>query len=97
VAEAEIAITSEATTMSNPSSRAIAVGDPAQRVDDRPQRPVVHVERPLPRDAPGIEAELVAPVDVIVDQRASRLFAAPMAWKSPVKMEVDVSIGTTWA
>src|SRR4029079_2172085 len=46
----------------------IAVGDPAQRADDSPQRPVVHAHDPAPGDASGIDAELVAPVDVVVDQ-----------------------------
>ena len=27
----------------------------------------------------------------------SRLWAAPMAWKSPVKCRLMLSIGTTWA
>ena len=74
-----------------------AVRDPAQAADDRAQRAVVHVEHAPPGDAPLVEAELVAPVDVVVDQRGEQIVALPMAWKSPVKWRLMFSIGTTWA
>src|SRR3546814_8256279 len=45
-----------------------AVGDAAQRAGDVAQGAVVHVEHPAPGDATGIDVELVAPVDVVVDQ-----------------------------
>ena len=57
MARQKIAITSEATVMSKPSSRGIAVGDAAERVDDLAQRAVVHVHHAAPRDAALIDAE----------------------------------------
>ena len=50
-----------------------AVGDAAERADDLAQRPVVHVHDAPPRDAARVDAELVAPVDVVVDQRREQV------------------------
>ena len=50
-----------------------AVGDAAERGDDLAQRPVVHVHDAAPGDAAGVDAELVAPVDVVVDQRGQQV------------------------
>ena len=66
-------MTSEATVMSKPASRGIAVGDAAERADDLAQRPVVHVHDAAPGDAAGVDAERVAPVDVVVDQRREQV------------------------
>ena len=63
------AMTSEATVMSKPSSRAIAVGGAAEARHDLPQGAVVHVEHALPGDAAGVDARAVAPVDVVVEER----------------------------
>ena len=45
-----------------------AVGDAAERADDRTQRAIVHVHHAAPGDAALVDAQAVAPVDVIVDQ-----------------------------
>ena len=80
--------------MSKPSWRGIAVGGPAERDRDLAQRPVVHVDHAAPGDAAHVEAELVAVVDVVVDQRrAAGCCASAMAWKSPVKCRLMSSIG----
>ena len=50
-----------------------AVGGAAERDDDVAQRPVVHVQDAPPGDAPGIDAECVAPVDVVVDHRGEEI------------------------
>ena len=50
-----------------------AVGDAAERVDDLAQRAVVHVQHAPPGDAAGVEAERVAPVDVVVEQRRQQV------------------------
>jgi hypothetical protein len=60
--------------MSKPSSR----GKPLARrraSDDLAQRAVVHVQHAAPGDAPLIDAERVAPVDVVVDQRGQQVVA----------------------
>ena len=51
----------------------IAVGDAAERGDDLAQRPVVHVHDAPPDDAAGVDALVVAPVDVVVDQRRQKV------------------------
>ena len=53
-----------------------AVGDAAERADDLAQRAVVHVHDAAPDDAAGVDAELVAPVDVVVDQRRQQVVRA---------------------
>ena len=67
-----------------------AVRDPAQAADDRAQRAVVHVDHAPPEDAPLIEAELVAPVDVIVDQRGEQVVRRADGVEIAGEMEVDV-------
>ena len=51
----------------------IAVGNAAKRADDFAQRPVVHVHDAPPHHAAGVDAELVAPVDVVVDDRRQQV------------------------
>src|SRR5690606_38188683 len=46
----------------------IAVRHTAERAHDRTQGAVVHVHDAAPGDAAAVDAERVAPVDVIVDQ-----------------------------
>ena len=75
-----------------------AVGDAAERGDDLAQRAVVHVDDAAPGDAAAVDAERIAPIDVVVDQRRrADYWREPMAWKSPVKCRLMSSIGTTWA
>jgi hypothetical protein len=50
-----------------------AVRDAAERGHDVPQRPVVHVHHPPPCDAPRVDVERVAPVDVVVDHRGEQV------------------------
>ena len=50
-----------------------AVGHAAQRIDDLAQRAVVHVHDAPPGDAAAVEAQRVAPIDVIVEQRREQV------------------------
>ena len=81
---------SEATVMSKPASRGIAVGDAAQRADDFAQRPVVHVHHPAPGHAARVDAELVAPIDVIVDHRREQIVRRGDGVEVAGEMQVDV-------
>ena len=76
--------------------RGEAVGAATERDGDLAQRLVVHVDDALPGDAADVDVEGVAVVHVVVDQRGSRLFAAAIAAKSPVKCRLMSVIGTTW-
>ena len=91
-------MTSEATVMSNPVWRGKPLATPPKRRHGVPERAVVHVDHAAPGDPTLVDLQLVAPVDMIVDHRAqSRLCAAVIAWKSPVKWRFISSIGTTCA
>ena len=67
-----------------------AVGDAAERGDDSAQRPVVHVHDPAPGDPAGVDAELVAPVDVVVDQCGQQVVGGADGVEVAGEMEVDV-------
>ena len=67
-----------------------AVRDAAERVDDRAQRAVVHVEHALPGDAARVDAKRVAPVDVIVDQRREQVVRARDGVEVAGEVQVDV-------
>ena len=67
-----------------------AVGDAAERVDDRAQRAVVHVQHAAPGDAALVDAERVAPVDVVVDQRGEQVVRAGDGVEVAGEVEVDV-------
>ena len=47
----------------------VAVGDAAERADDLAQRAIVHVHDAAPRHPAAVDAEFVAPIDVVVDNR----------------------------
>src|SRR5229473_6690062 len=64
--------------------------DAAQRVDDLAQRPVIHVDGALPGHAARVEAELVAPVDVIVNQGGEQVVGGGDGMEVAREMEVDV-------
>ena len=66
------------------------VCDPAERGDDRSQRPVVHVETAAPGDAAQVDAEFVAPIDVIVDHRGEQVVGGADRVEIAGEMEVDV-------
>ena len=76
--------------MSKPSCARIAVGDAAERVDDRAQRAVVHVEHAPPGDAAAVDAEAVAPVDVVVDHRRQQIVRRGDGVEVAGEVEVDV-------
>jgi hypothetical protein len=68
----------------------IAVGNPAKRADDFAECPVVHVDHAAPGDAAGIDAERIAPIDVIVDQRREQIMRRRDRMEIAGEMEVDV-------
>ena len=97
VARQSTAMTSEATVMSNPSSRGTpCIRPPRPSTMLRSWRSFMSTQRfqvifftSMPRELPcWMWLSSIA---------ASRLLAAPMAWKSPVKWRLMSSIGTTWA
>ena len=47
----------------------VAVSDAAERADDLAQRAIVHVYDAAPRHPAAVNAEFVAPIDVVVDNR----------------------------
>eukprot|EP01036_Dinobryon_divergens_P042637 gene42637-56672_t len=51
----------------------IAVGDPAKACVDLAQGPVVHVHDTPPHNAARVDAQRIAPVDVVVDQRREQV------------------------
>ena len=67
-----------------------AVGGAAERVDDRAERAVVHVHDAAPGDAAGIDAEAVAPVDVVIEQRREQIVGTGDGVEIAGEMEVDV-------
>ena len=76
--------------MSKPAFARKTVGDAAERADDLAQRPVVHVHDAAPDDAAGVDAELVAPVDVVVDQRRQQIVRGGDGVEVAGEMEVHV-------
>ena len=68
----------------------IAVGGAAERADDVAQRAVVHVEHAPPGDAAHVDAELVALVDVVVDQRGEQVVGEADGVEVAGEVEVDV-------
>ena len=67
-----------------------AVGDAAERADDLAQRAVVHVHDAAPGDAAAVDAERVAPVDVVVDQRRQQVVRRGDGVEVAGEVEVDV-------
>ncbi len=68
----------------------VAVGDAAERTDDLTQRAVVHVHDAAPDDAARVDALLVAPVDVVVDQRRQQVVGGGDGVEIAGEMEVHV-------
>ena len=68
----------------------VAVGGAAKRGDDLAQRPVVHVDGAAPGDAAGVDIELVAPIDVVVDHRREQIVGGADGVEIAGEMEVDV-------
>ena len=44
-----------------------AVGNAAERLHDRPQRAIVHVEHAAPSDTALVDAKRIAPIDMVVE------------------------------
>ena len=68
----------------------IAVGDAAERADDLAQRAVVHVHDAAPGDAARIDAEAIAPIDVVVDQRRQQIVRRGDGVEVAGEMQIDV-------
>jgi hypothetical protein len=93
----KIAITSEATTMSKPSSRGKPfAGPPSATVIWRSARSFMSITRfhAMRRTSKPSSLPWLMWLSIIA---ASRLFASAMALKSPVKCRLMSSIGTTCA
>src|SRR5262249_17480636 len=67
-----------------------AVGDPAERGHDRAQAALVHIDGATPGDAARIDAERVAPVDVVVDQRREQIVGRADGMDIAGEMQIDV-------
>ena len=67
-----------------------AVGDAAQRRHHLAQAAVVHVDGAAPGHAPAVDAERIAPVDVVVDQRRQEIVRRADGVEVAGEMEVDV-------
>ena len=67
-----------------------AVAGAAQRHGDVAQRAVVHVHHALPRDAPHVDAERVAVVDVIVEERGEQVVGDADRVEVAGEVKVDV-------
>ena len=90
-------MTSEATVMTYSALAGDAVLLAAEADDDLADRPVADVDDARPADREGVDAERVAVVEVVVEEGAdARLWAAPMAWMSPVRWRLKSSIGMIW-
>ena len=76
--------------MSKPSCAGIAVAGAAERTDDVAQRAVVHVDDALPLDAPDVDVELVAVMDVVVDHRGEQVVGERDGREVAGEVEVDV-------
>ncbi len=68
----------------------ITVRDAAERAYDLAQRAVVHVHHAAPRDAARVDAERIAPVDVVVDQRGEQIVRRRDGVEIAREVEVDV-------
>ena len=90
VARQRIAMTSEATVMSKPASRGKPLATPPSEHDDLAQRAVVHVHDAAPDDAADVDALLVAPVDVVVDQRREQIVRGGDGVEVAGEMQVHV-------
>ena len=67
-----------------------AVGRTTERSRDLSQRAIVDVHRSPPGDAPNIEAELVAMVNVVIDHRRQQIVGESDRGEVTGEMQVDV-------
>ena len=82
--------------MTNSVSRGTPFSLPPRPMIALPQRPVADVDHPRPEDRERVDAERVAVVEVLSRNAPARLWAAPIAWTSPVRWRLKSSIGMTW-
>ena len=68
----------------------IAVARAAEADRDVAQRAVIHVHHALPCDAPHVDAERIAMVDVVVDQRCEQVVRERDRVEVAGEMQVDV-------
>ena len=76
--------------MSKPSSRGKPLAHAAEPDDDVAQRAVVEVDDPLPGDGPRVDAERVAVVHVVVDQRGEQVVRGRDGGEVTGEVQVDV-------
>jgi hypothetical protein len=76
--------------MSKPSWLQFGAGDDAERGHDRAQRTIVHVEDAPPRHAPHVDAERVAPIDVIVEHRRQQIVGRRNGVEVAGEVQIDV-------
>ena len=69
------------------------VPDPAQPGDELAERPVVHVHHPPPGDPPDVDPQLVAVMDVVVEERRQEVVGEGDGVEVAGEMEVDVLHG----
>ena len=89
VARQNAAITSEATVISKPSCVESRSPPPLARRRFA-QRPVVHIERMSPDDAPRVDIERVAPMHVVVEHRREQIMRRSDRVKIAGEMQVDL-------
>ncbi len=66
---------------------------PSQRGHDVAERAVIHVHHTAPEDTPWINAERIAPVDMIVDHCCQQIVGCGYRVKVTGEMEIDVLHG----
>ena len=76
--------------MSKPSWRGKPLAGAAETDHDVAQRAVVHVDHALPGDAPHVESQLVAVIDVIVEQRGQQVVGEPDGAEVAGEVQIDV-------
>ena len=68
----------------------IAIGHTTQRADNLAQRPVVHVHDPTPSHTTRVDAQLIAPINMVVDQGRQQIMGRGDGVEIAGKVQVDV-------
>ena len=76
--------------MSKPSSRGNPLATPPSEPTMRAQRAIVHVEHAAPGDAALVDAERVAPIDVVVEHRREQIVRRRDGVEIAGEMQIDV-------
>src|ERR1700731_4484658 len=88
LARQKIAITSEATVMSKPSSRGKPLATPpSEDTIERRARSFMSITR---RHAPLIDAERITPIDVVVEERGEQIVGRGDGVEVAGEVEIDV-------